>query len=134
MPTMLARYVATVPSPNSMSAQAAVGAMAAGGGGSIINLTSISARSCYPGNGPYSASKAALENLGRQAAVEFAPHGIRVNSISPGWVRTALTEHVYQHGRKFLPQDLALRVNGRPLDPQPYLDYLHAKFGALYHL
>ena len=76
--------------------QAAVRAMAASGGGSIINLTSISARSCYPGNGAYSASKAALENLNRQAAVEFAPWGIRVNAISPGWVRTALTEHMYR--------------------------------------
>jgi NAD(P)-dependent dehydrogenase (short-subunit alcohol dehydrogenase family) len=90
--------------------QTAVAAMAASGGGSIINLTSISARSCYPGNGAYSASKAALENLGRQAAVEFAPHGIRVNSISPGWVRTALTEYVYQQ-----PGELARRNATIPL-------------------
>ena len=67
--------------------QAAAPIMRAGGGGSIINITSISARSCYPGRGPYSISKAALENLTLQAAVELASSKIRVNSISPGWFR-----------------------------------------------
>ena len=43
-----------------------------------------------------------------------------------------LSENLYQHGRKYLPRELALRVNGRPLDPGPYLAYLGAKFGALY--
>jgi NAD(P)-dependent dehydrogenase (short-subunit alcohol dehydrogenase family) len=90
--------------------QAAVPALAAQGGGSIINLTSISARACYPGNGAYSTSKAALENLSRQAAVEFAPLGIRVNAISPGWVRTPLTEPMYQQ-----PGELARRNATIPL-------------------
>ncbi|MDQ3815413.1 MAG: carboxypeptidase M32, partial [Armatimonadota bacterium] len=43
-----------------------------------------------------------------------------------------LAEHLYQHGRKFLPRELAPRVTGRPLDPQPYIAYLKAKFGELY--
>jgi carboxypeptidase Taq len=43
-----------------------------------------------------------------------------------------LTDRIYQHGRKFLPAELALRVNGRPLDPGPYLEYLNRKFGELY--
>ena len=47
-----------------------------------------------------------------------------------GW----LTEQIYQHGRKYFPQELAVRVNGQPLDPQPYLAYLRRKFGALYDL
>lgn len=66
------------------------------GGGSVINMTSIAARSSYPNSGAYSISKAALEALTRQAAVEFGPFGIRVNSMSLGWFRTALNEHVYQ--------------------------------------
>jgi carboxypeptidase Taq len=45
-----------------------------------------------------------------------------------------LTENVYQHGKKYLPRELAVRVNGAPLDPRPYLDYLHRKFGDLYGL
>ena len=44
------------------------------------------------------------------------------------WLQT----NIYQHGRKFLPNELVRRVTGRPLDAQPYLRYLHTKFGALY--
>src|ERR1041384_1600421 len=76
--------------------QAATPIMKTAGGGSIINITSISARSCYPGRGPYSMSKAALENLTLQAAVELGPFKIRVNSISPGWFRTQRNESHYQ--------------------------------------
>ncbi len=84
--------------------QAAAPIIRAAGGGSVINITSISARSCYPGRGPYSMSKAALENLTLQAAVELAPWKIRVNSISPGWFRTRMNEAVYQR-----PGELARR-------------------------
>ncbi len=90
--------------------QAAAPVMRATGGGSVINITSISARSCYPGKGAYSMSKAALENLTLQAAVELAPWKIRVNSISPGWFRTPLNERVYQR-----PGELARRNATIPL-------------------
>jgi NAD(P)-dependent dehydrogenase (short-subunit alcohol dehydrogenase family) len=76
--------------------QEAVPLMRESGGGSVINLTSISARACYPGRGAYAASKSALETLTRQAALELAPWRIRCNSMSLGWFRTALNEHVYQ--------------------------------------
>ena len=90
--------------------QAATPIMKAAGGGSIINITSISARSCYPQRGPYSASKAALENLTLQAAVELGPFRIRVNSISPGCFRTAMNEAHYQ-----VPGELARRHATIPL-------------------
>jgi len=80
------------------------------GGGSIINMTSISARTCYPGHGSYSVSKAALESLTLQAAVELAPWKIRVNSMSLGWFRTALNEHTYR-----VPDELARRELTVPL-------------------
>jgi len=47
-----------------------------------------------------------------------------------GWLR----EHIYQHGRKFLPKELAVRATGRPLEVGPYLAYLKRKFGVLYGL
>lgn len=80
------------------------------GGGSIINVTSISARTCYPGQGAYGISKAALEALTRQASAELAPWRIRVNSMSLGWFRTALNENVYQR-----PGELARRNATIPL-------------------
>jgi NAD(P)-dependent dehydrogenase (short-subunit alcohol dehydrogenase family) len=63
-------------------------------GGSIVNITSIDA---YGADGPfctYGASKAALVNLTRSAAVELAEKGIRVNSVSPGVVMTEMNEQV----------------------------------------
>ena len=47
-------------------------------------------------------------------------------------LREWLTENLYQHGRKFLPPDLALRVTGQPLGAASFLHYLKSKFGDLY--
>jgi carboxypeptidase Taq len=45
-----------------------------------------------------------------------------------GWLR----ENVHRHGRKFGAEELVRRACGAPISPKPYLDYLRAKFGALY--
>lgn len=45
-----------------------------------------------------------------------------------GW----LTENLYRFGRKYLPRQLALKVNGAPLDPAPYMEYLQTKYGDIY--
>jgi NAD(P)-dependent dehydrogenase (short-subunit alcohol dehydrogenase family) len=79
-----------------LTTKAAAPVLRDSGGGSIINVTSISARLCYPGAGAYAASKSALETLTRQCAVELGPWKIRVNSMSLGWFRSALNEYVYQ--------------------------------------
>lgn len=75
--------------------QACAPLMRSSAGGSIINITSIGGRSCYPGRRAYGVTKAALENLTLQAAVELGPWNIRVNAISPGWLRTPMTEFAY---------------------------------------
>ncbi len=49
-------------------------------------------------------------------------------------LRTWLTEQIYQHGGKFLPDTLIERVTGRPLSVQPYLEYLQRKYSELYDL
>jgi NAD(P)-dependent dehydrogenase (short-subunit alcohol dehydrogenase family) len=65
-------------------------AMIAGGGGSIVNTASIAGVRGHPGLGPYVASKHAVVGLGRTAAIEAGPHGVRVNTLCPGGVRTPM--------------------------------------------
>ena len=62
-------------------------AMMTGGGGVVLNVTSISARRPSPGTAVYGAAKAALESLTGSLAVEWAPR-IRVNAVSCGLVAT----------------------------------------------
>ena len=60
--------------------------IAAGGGGSIVNITTGSVQSPRPAGGAYSASKAALETMTKVAALELGPYGIRANVVSPGYI------------------------------------------------
>ena len=71
--------------------RAAVPHMLAGGGGSIVNTASISGVRPSPGEGPYSAAKAAIAALTQSAALEYGPRGIRVNAVAPGAIRSAMT-------------------------------------------
>jgi len=64
-------------------------------GGSIVNIASIGALSTEPGLGVYNATKAALLQITKQAAVELAPK-VRVNAIAPGVVRTKLSELLWR--------------------------------------
>ena len=62
------------------------------GRGRIVNATSAAARMALPNYAAYAATKAAVDSLTRSAAVALAPHGIRVNSLSPGMMDTPLQE------------------------------------------
>lgn len=66
--------------------------MLAQGSGSIINLASTAGVRGRAGNAPYSASKAAVINLSRALAMEWARQGVRVNVLAPGRFLTPLTE------------------------------------------
>jgi NAD(P)-dependent dehydrogenase (short-subunit alcohol dehydrogenase family) len=64
----------------------------AGGGGRIVNLSSIAGLTGLPNIGPYNASKAAIDALTRTLAVELGPAGVLCNSVAPGTVGTEMVE------------------------------------------
>ena len=79
------------------AAQAVARRMVAGkSGGRIINLCSLAAESVSHGLGAYSASKAALEHFSRGMAYEWAPHGINVNVINPGFILTDMNRKGFE--------------------------------------
>jgi NAD(P)-dependent dehydrogenase (short-subunit alcohol dehydrogenase family) len=62
------------------------------GGGSVVNVSSVSSQVGTPNRSAYAASKGAVDAMTRSLAMEFGPSGIRVNAIAPGVVVTAMWE------------------------------------------
>ncbi|MBP2171406.1 NAD(P)-dependent dehydrogenase (short-subunit alcohol dehydrogenase family) [Erwinia toletana] len=88
-------------------------------GGQIINMTSATTRVATPGAAPYAAFKGGLEVLTRYMAQEFGPRRIRANSISPGAIRTDMTNGAFDQSPEFvelLSSQTALGRIGEPDD------------------
>ncbi|MBO2457733.1 glucose 1-dehydrogenase [Actinomadura violacea] len=92
---------------------AATDALVAAGGASIINTSSIEGLRGTAWAHGYVASKWGLRGLTKSVAMELAPHGVRVNSLHPGLIRTPLTEGIPDDmipvplGRPGVPEDVA---------------------------
>jgi NAD(P)-dependent dehydrogenase (short-subunit alcohol dehydrogenase family) len=65
-------------------------------GGAIVNIASIHAGLTIAGMFPYAAAKSGLVGLTRSLALDYAPAGIRVNAVLPGWTRTRLVEEWFR--------------------------------------
>lgn len=75
-----------------LMARAALPGMIAQHRGAIVNIASIHGTMTTPGMFPYAAAKSGLIGLTRSLALDMGPHGIRVNAVSPGFVRTKLVQ------------------------------------------
>lgn len=93
--------------------------MARNGGGSIVNIASVTAVLGSAGQSAYSATKGAIMSFTKSAAKELAPMGIRVNAVAPGIVKTERFEELYEkNGDKIDAriQKIALGRLGTPED------------------
>lgn len=85
------------------------------GGGSIVNVSSVTGLDGNPGQLAYGAAKAALNNATRILSMELAGQGIRVNAVAPGVVDTAMTQALTDEARERLVQRVGL---GRMATPE----------------
>ena len=97
-----------------VAAEAARRLIAAGKPGSVVNVASILGLRVSPGNAAYNATKAAVIQLTKSQALEWARHGIRVNAICPGYFETELNRGFLQSERgRAMVRRIPLRRVGR---------------------
>lgn len=96
--------------------------MCAQGSGAIVNIASIADRFGMPRRLPYGVSKAGLSALTRGLAAEWAPHGVRVNAVAPGYVETELVRHALEMGHIDREAILAKIPLGRFAEPRSIAD------------
>jgi len=91
--------------------------IAQGGGGRIINITSVHEDWPMPGNNPYCVSKGGMRMLTRTAGVELGPHGIAVVGVGPGAVATPINASTMSDPEKMKTLDAAIPL-GRMAQPE----------------
>jgi NAD(P)-dependent dehydrogenase (short-subunit alcohol dehydrogenase family) len=95
--------------------------LVASGNGSMVHIASISSTNPQGSSGAYSVSKAGVVVMSKQLAFELGSKGIRSNTVSPGLVRTPMTEAYYQVGDVAQRRDAAVPV-GRVAKPDDIAD------------
>jgi NAD(P)-dependent dehydrogenase (short-subunit alcohol dehydrogenase family) len=101
-------------------AQAAFPHLVEVGGGSIVNVSSVSGQVGIPGipQASYAASKAGLSGMTVEMAVQWARHRIRVNTVAPGFFRSEITESLFdsESGQQWLRRNTPLPDDGTAED------------------
>lgn len=114
-------------------AQAAGRHMVAQGRGRILGLSSVSGLLAHHSHGPYAASKGGINQLLRVMAREWAPYGVTVNALAPGYIETPLTAgHLAHPGKREELESLVpagrLGTPGELTGPVLFLSSPHAAF------
>jgi NAD(P)-dependent dehydrogenase (short-subunit alcohol dehydrogenase family) len=91
------------------------------GGGSIVSVSSIQSLQGFHNWSGYAASKGGINALTQQAAIEYAPHKIRINAVAPGTILTAMNEALWKTApdpHKLMQEVNAAHPLGRPGRPE----------------
>ena len=97
----------------------AIPEMEKGGGGSVVNISSVHGLLMAPNSLVYEAGKSAVIGATKQMATDFGPMGVRVNAICPGHIVTERVEEMWADnpsGLRFFEDQYPLRRAGRPVD------------------
>ncbi|MDF1478311.1 SDR family oxidoreductase [Leifsonia sp. H3M29-4] len=94
--------------------RAVMPSMLAHGNGSIINVSSIWGNAAVAGAHAYHATKGAVRNMSKNAAITYATQGVRVNSIHPGFIATPLTDAQAPEVNEFVVGMTPMGRAGRP--------------------
>ena len=92
------------------------------GRGAIVNVASMHALATLEGFFPYAAAKSGLVGMTRSLALDFGPHGIRVNAVAPGYIRTRLVQDSIDRNpdpaaaERSMVAGIALRRIGDPVE------------------
>jgi NAD(P)-dependent dehydrogenase (short-subunit alcohol dehydrogenase family) len=92
------------------------------GRGAIVNVASMHALATLEGFFPYAAAKSGLVGMTRSLALDWGPHGIRVNAVAPGYIRTRLVQDSIdrnadpQAAERSMVAGIALRRIGEPVE------------------
>ena len=110
--------------------------------GKIINITSVVGHTGNVGQANYTASKAGIVAMSKSLAIEYAKKNINVNCISPGFISTAMTDHIDEKFKETIiakipsnrlgkPEDIAYAVNFLSSDQSDYIngETLHVNGG-----
>jgi 3-oxoacyl-[acyl-carrier protein] reductase len=84
--------------------------------GRIINISSVAAENCNPGQTNYAASKGAINSFTRALAVELASRNVTINAIAPGFIETEMTEAVRNKAGETIKKMIPMRRLGLPED------------------
>jgi NAD(P)-dependent dehydrogenase (short-subunit alcohol dehydrogenase family) len=96
--------------------QAAARAMKDSGGGKIINIGSLTSTIALSDVSVYGCTKSAVAQLTKTMAVEWAKYNIQVNAIGPGFMRTSLSDPVWenQNRKRWMEERIPMRRGGQP--------------------